>query len=137
DLRKLVEREVDAVIGDAALRKIIGADALRAIARADLFLAVGGALSLHALPLGIIDARAQDVHGGGAILVLRAAVLHHHHDAGRGAGDADRRFRLVDVLAARALPADCLEAPGVVLDLAVYILYLRQRAHPSRPDANP
>ena len=35
-LRQLVERQVDAVIGDAALREIVGADALGAVAGADL-----------------------------------------------------------------------------------------------------
>src|SRR5882757_9711682 len=48
-LRQLVEREVDAVVGDAALRKIIGADALRAVAGADLLLAVGRARRIHPL----------------------------------------------------------------------------------------
>ena len=33
---ELVERQVDAVVGDPPLRKIVGADALRAVARADL-----------------------------------------------------------------------------------------------------
>ena len=42
-LRQLVERQVDAVVGDAALRKIVGADALAAVAGADLLLAVGRA----------------------------------------------------------------------------------------------
>ena len=47
DLRQLVERQIDAVIGDAALRKIIGADALGAVARADLALALGGARGIE------------------------------------------------------------------------------------------
>ena len=33
DARQLVERQVDAVVGDAALREIVGADALAAVAR--------------------------------------------------------------------------------------------------------
>lgn len=36
DFRQTVQREIDAVIGDATLWKIIRADALAAIARADL-----------------------------------------------------------------------------------------------------
>src|SRR5689334_20735364 len=46
-----VEREVDAVVGDAALREIVGADALAAVARADQALARGrfGARALAAL----------------------------------------------------------------------------------------
>ena len=42
-LRQFVERQIDAVVGDAALREIIGADALGAVAGADLSAAVGGA----------------------------------------------------------------------------------------------
>ena len=38
-LGQIVERQVDAVVGDAALREIVGADALGAVARADLVLA--------------------------------------------------------------------------------------------------
>ena len=45
----LVERQVDAVVGDAALRKIIGADALGAVAGADLALALGGARGIARL----------------------------------------------------------------------------------------
>src|SRR5579871_6357701 len=104
-LRQLVERQVDAVVGDAALREIIGADALGAIAGADLLLAVGRAGRVLALALGVVDARAQDVHRRRPVFVLRAAVLHHDDDPGRDMGDADRRFRLVDVLAAGALRA--------------------------------
>ena len=37
---KLVQRQPDAVVGDAPLREIIGADALRAVAGADLAAAV-------------------------------------------------------------------------------------------------
>ena len=43
DFVDLVKGQVDAVIGDAALREVIGADALGAVAAADLALAIGGA----------------------------------------------------------------------------------------------
>src|SRR5689334_15491520 len=76
DLRQLVERQVDAVIGHATLREIIGANALGAIARADLLLALRRARGIEPLLFSIIDARAQDVHGAGAVLMLRAGVLH-------------------------------------------------------------
>src|SRR4029079_15417275 len=102
------------------------ADALAAVAGADLLLAVGRACRVHALPFGVIDPRAQDVHGGGAVLVLRAAVLHHHHDTGRDMGDADRGFGLVDVLAAGALRAHGLNPQIVVLDVDVDVLDLGQ-----------
>ena len=48
DAIDLVERQVDAVIGDAALREIVGADALAAIAGADLGFAVGSARGVQA-----------------------------------------------------------------------------------------
>src|SRR6202044_1994763 len=103
-----------------------GADALAAVAGADLLAAVGGSRRIDALPLGVVDPRAQDVHGGRAILVLRPGVLHHHHDAGRNVGDADRRFGLVDVLAAGALGAHGLDPQIVLLDVDIDILDLRQ-----------
>src|SRR5688572_2913395 len=42
DVGQLVQREVDAVVGDAALREIVRADAFRAVAGAHLQLAVAG-----------------------------------------------------------------------------------------------
>ena len=131
-LRQFVERQVDAVVGDAALREIIGADALASVAGADLLLAVRGARRVDALAFGVIDARAQDVHRGGAVLMLRAAVLHHDHDAGRDVGDADRGFGLVDVLAAGALRAHGLDPQIVVLDVDIDILDLGQHGDRSR-----
>src|SRR5256885_9486413 len=102
-LWQLVEREIDAMIGDAALREIIGADALGTISGADLLAAICRTHSIDALSFGVVDTGAQDVHRRGAVLVLRTAVLHVHHNAGRNVGDADRRFGLVDVLAAGSL----------------------------------
>ena len=58
-LRQLVQRQIDAVIGDAALRKIIGADALRAVAGADLAAPVGGALGVELAALGVVQLGAQ------------------------------------------------------------------------------
>ena len=54
-LRKLVERQVYAVIGHTALREIIGADALASIAGSDLLAAIGRTRRVYALALGIID----------------------------------------------------------------------------------
>ena len=44
--RQIVQREIDAVIGHAALRKIVGSNALVAFAGADLRLALGGVLGV-------------------------------------------------------------------------------------------
>src|SRR5256886_600632 len=102
-LRKLVEGEVDAMIGDAALRKIIGADALRPIPRPDLLATIRRARRLQTLAFGVVDTGAQDGHRHRAVLMLGTAVLHADDDAARDVGDADRGFGLVDVLAAGAL----------------------------------
>src|SRR2546421_6834509 len=45
-IRKIVEREFDAVISDAVLRKVVGADALVAFAGADLRLALRGVFGI-------------------------------------------------------------------------------------------
>ena len=55
DLRQLVEREIDAVVADAPLRKIVGADALGAVAGADLAAALGGARGIELLALGVVE----------------------------------------------------------------------------------
>src|SRR6267142_6876391 len=135
-LRELVECEVDAMIGDAALRKIIGADALGAVAGPDLLAAIRRARGIDALTFGVIDARAQDIHRGGAVLVLRTAVLHADHDTGRNVGDPDRGFGLVDVLAAGALRAHGLDLEIVALGLDVDFLDLRQHRHRRRRGVN-
>ena len=90
------------MIAHPALREIVGADALGAVARADLAAARGGARGIELLALMVVEPRAQHRHRLGAVAVLRAVLLHHHHDAGRQMRDADRRFGLVDVLAAGA-----------------------------------
>ena len=58
-LRQLVERQIDAVVGDAALRKIIGADALGAVAGADLAAPLGGARGVELAALGVVELGAQ------------------------------------------------------------------------------
>src|SRR5258708_8246946 len=107
------------MIGDGALRKIIGADAFGTVAGADLLATIRRARGINALAFGVVDARAQDVHRRGAVLMLRAAVLHADDDAGRNMGDADRGFGLVDLLAARALPAHALSPQIVTLSVAI------------------
>src|SRR5262245_16503238 len=90
DLRQLVECEINAVVADAALWKIVGADALGAIAGTNLAAPLGGAGRVLLLALMVIEPRAQHRHGLGAVPVLRAILLHHHNDAGRHMGHAHR-----------------------------------------------
>src|SRR5260370_38247070 len=57
---------------------------------------------LALLGLALVEARAQHIPGGRAVLVLRTLRLAGDDDARRDMGDAHRRFRLVYGLAARA-----------------------------------
>src|SRR5262245_31176387 len=75
NLVELVEGEIDAVIGDAALREIIGADALGAVARPDLAAPRGRALGIEALPFALIEPGTQDLQRPGLVLVLRFLIL--------------------------------------------------------------
>src|SRR5579872_2707455 len=101
-LRELVEGELDAVVGHAALREVVGADALGAIAAADLQAARLRLGALLLLLLGRQQPCLEERERAGAVLVLRALVLALHHDAARQVGDAHRGVGLVDVLAAGA-----------------------------------
>ena len=58
--------------------------------------------------------------------MLRTFFLHHHHNAARQMGDADRRLRFVDMLAAGAAGAHGLDPQVLVLELDVDILHLGQ-----------
>src|SRR5713101_9849000 len=80
DLWELVQREADAMIGHARLRKIISADALRSIARSDQTAPLGGARRVLLLPLHVVEPRAQNCHCASAVAMLRALVLHEDDD---------------------------------------------------------
>ena len=82
DLLDLVQREVDAVVGHAALREVVGADAVGAVAGADEALPLGGLLRRLLALLLVLDARGEDAPGLLAVLVLAARVLALDHDAG-------------------------------------------------------
>src|SRR5690348_5556218 len=75
DLRQLVQGQVDAVVGDAALRKIVRADALAAIAGTHLQLARRGLLRGLLGALRIQQPRLQQRQRARAVLVLAAFVL--------------------------------------------------------------
>src|SRR5207248_3049764 len=75
DAVDLVERQVDAMVGDAALWKVVRADALGAVTRADEALSRrGGFRLLLALAL-VTDARRQHAERLLAVLMLRARIL--------------------------------------------------------------
>src|SRR5262249_33532930 len=95
---ELVQRQANAMVGDAPLREIVGADALRAVARANLALALRGARLGRLLPPKPIGTRAQPLDGKPGVLVLR--LLGRNNDnAGWEVRDAYGGIRLVDVLA--------------------------------------
>ena len=121
--------KIDAVIGDAALRKIISADALGPVARADLPAPLGRALGVELCALLVIELGPQHRHRLGAVLVLRAFLLHENHDAARHVGDADRGFGFVDVLAAGALRAHGVDLEVGIVDVDVDVFHLGQHGN--------
>ena len=111
DLIELVERQVDAVIGHAALREVVGADALRAVARAHLRRARWPAF-LCALPLDVVKPGLEHLQRDLAVAVLRF-LRRGHHDPGGKMGDAHRRIGGVHVLPAGARGAHRVDAQVV------------------------
>ncbi len=71
DLVQLVERQVDPVIGDTALRKVVRPDPLGAIPAADLVTPLICALLRRLLPFHLVDPRPQHIHRQTPVLVLR------------------------------------------------------------------
>ena len=78
---QLMQREPDAVIGDAILREVVGADLLAAVARAHHAAALGAQRGLLLLQLHLVEPRTQHALGLGAILDLRFFVLAGDHQA--------------------------------------------------------
>ncbi len=110
DGQQLVQREVDAVVGQAPLREVVGADAVAAVAAADQALARGGLLGGAFAAFLFLDARLQHLQRLGLVAVLAAAVLAFGHDAGGQVHHAHGRVGLVDVLAAGAAGAEGVDA---------------------------
>src|SRR5262245_16216060 len=98
-LRQFVDREVDAMFGDATLRKIIGSNPLRAIARPNLAAPFRGPLGVALAAFLVIELGAEHCHRLGAVLVLRSFFLDGHDDAAWNMSDADGGLGFVAVLA--------------------------------------
>src|SRR6266705_2173166 len=60
---ELVEREVDAVVGDPVLFEVVGPDLLRAVAAPHHSAPLGADRLLLLGELHLVEARAQDAHG--------------------------------------------------------------------------
>ena len=97
-----MQAQPDSVVCNAALGEVIGADPLAPVPCADHALAVLrlGAALLSAIV--IVEPRAQYPICLFLIFQLAALVLTCHDDARRKMRQSDRRFRLVDLLSARA-----------------------------------
>src|SRR5262249_13990073 len=122
-----VQRQVDAVVGQAALWKIIRTDALAAVAGADLQAARLGLGRGLLRALLVEQARLEQRQRAGAVLVLAALVLALDDDAGRQVRDADRRVGLVDVLAASAGGAERVDLEVGIAQLDVLdLVHFRQ-----------
>ena len=128
-VRQVVDREVDAVVGDPALREVVGADLGAAVAGRDLRLALRRVLRLLLLQLGVVEARAQHLHRLRAVLDLRALVLAGDDEAGRQVGDAHGGVGGVDALPAGAAGAVDVDAEVLLLDVDVHLLDLGQHRH--------
>src|SRR5688572_2589284 len=97
---ELVQRESDAVIGDAVLGEVVGSDLVRAVARfhhTASFVANGGILLLA---LDLEQPAAKDLERLRAILELTALVLTFDDHAGRKVRDLDGAVRRVHALTA-------------------------------------
>src|SRR5439155_24825748 len=72
--REVVERDVNAMIGDAVLRKIVGADFLAALAGANLSASLGCVTSIFLGNFSFEQARAKDGQGACFVLLLRTLI---------------------------------------------------------------
>ena len=119
DRLELVKREVDAVVGDPTLRKIVGSDAFGAIATAHLQLPLTRLRLLALVLFGGPQLGFEQRHRAAAVFVLRAFVLALHHEAARQVRNAHRGVGFVDMLTAGARGAKGVDAQlrGVDVDV--------------------
>src|SRR5262249_45090574 len=101
DAIERVQREIDAMVGDPALREVVRSDALRTVAGAVHALAVGGDLAPLRLLGALEEACAQDLQRLRLVLVLRLLVLTGDDEAAGHVRHAYRRVGGVDALPAR------------------------------------
>ena len=99
---QVVDREPDAVVGDAVLGIVVGADLFRALARAYLGAAVCRLLGAAFFLLQLVQAGAQDAQGTQFVLQLRALILAGDDHAGRLVIQAHGGGVLLHILPARA-----------------------------------
>src|SRR5438552_537509 len=122
DVVQAVGREVDAVIGDAALREVIRADFLRALAGADLAAALLRHRLLLFADLHLVEARAQHLHRLRAVLDLRLLVLLRHDEPRWNVRQPYGRVRRVDAVTAWPARTERVDAQVPLVDLNVDFL---------------
>ena len=121
DLIEFVQREIDAMVGDPVLGKVVGANPLAAVPGADQRLSLVGPFLFFFL--AFVDRRvAPSVRAGlGQILVLALFVLALDDDTRFVMRQSNGRFGLVDVLPARAAGVKLVDPVVVRLQIDVDI----------------
>src|SRR5882762_1400311 len=126
---ELVDREADAVVGDAVLREVVGADLFTAVARADhgfAFLRQSFLLPLH---FDFVEAGTQDSHAFFAVLDLRLFVLAADDRVGGDVRDAHGGIGRVHRLSTGAGGAKGVDAQVFRFDFDVDIFGFGQHGY--------
>src|SRR2546421_6839897 len=126
---EVVSRVVDAVIGDAILRKVVGPDFGRAIARAHLRASLPGAGGFLFGDHLVEQARAQHLERLDLVLQLALLVLALDHEVRGQVRDAHGAVGRVDALTAWSLGAEHVDPEVLLLDLDVDLLGLGEHGH--------
>ena len=114
-----MEGQIDAVIGQAVLRKVVRADSFAAVTRSDQCATLGGSFLVQRRLPGFHQPAAEDAHRLGLVLVLALLILNADDDAARDVSDADGRLDLVDLLSAGPAGAHGVDLQVFVADLDV------------------
>src|SRR5262249_51243263 len=88
--RQAVQREPDAMVGDAGLRKVVGSNPLAPLTGPDLALPIRSDRRLLLLLGALQEPCLEHTHGLRAVLDLRALVLARHDEAARQVRDPHR-----------------------------------------------
>ena len=129
---QLMQRQADAVIGDAVLREVVGADLLAAVAGAHHAAALRAERRLLLLQFDFVQPGTQHALGFGAILDLRFFVLAGDDQPRGQVRDAHRRIRRVDRLPARTGRAERIDADVLGIQLHFHFVGFGQHRHRDR-----
>src|SRR5437762_1269634 len=119
---ELINGEIDAVIRQPSLVKVIGSDPLAAVAASDHEFARRCDLGALFFLFLFQQSSAQDFHALGPILVLRFFILAGYNDPARDMRDAHGRIRRIDALAAGARGAEHIDANILRVDLNFHFI---------------